>query len=137
MSAPNVLGYALAAVAQWVVVQTGRRGWAWLAWMIRSKDSLFSHCSLTTTNRPQPTRTIQSAGLPPPAAAMAVPSFCVHWALCDELCSVLPVLPLCLLGDGCVGCRSLRVGGEAASENAPSLSPFPSGISAAFLTSPL
>lgn len=114
-----------------------RGGEAWLAWMIRSKDSLFSHCSLTTTNRPQPTRTIQSAGLPPPAAAMAVPSFCVHWALCDELCSVLPVLPLCLLGDGCVGCRSLRVGGEAASENAPSLSPFPSGISAAFLTSPL
>ena len=110
--------------------------------MIRSKDSLsrlFSHCSLTTTKHPQPTRTLQSAGLPPPAA---VPSFCVHWALCDELCSVLPVLALCLLGggDGCVGCVACVacVWEEMdGSENAPSLSPFSSGISAAFLTSPL
>lgn len=63
MSAPNVLGYALAAaaVAQWVVVVVvhttvqRRGGEAWLAWMIRSKDSLdslFSHCSLTTTGSP-------------------------------------------------------------------------------------
>lgn len=73
MSAPNVLGYALAAaaVAQWVVVVhttvQRRGGEAWLAWMIRSKDSLsslFSHCSLTTTGSPSSSHRI---GGPPPS----------------------------------------------------------------------
>lgn len=55
---------------------------------------------------------------------------------------MLPVLALCLLGggDGCVGCVACVacVWEEMdGSENAPSLSPFSSGISAAFLTSPL
>jgi hypothetical protein len=94
MSAPNVLGYALAAVAQWVVVQTGRRGWAWLAWMIRSKDSLsllFSHCWLT--RRAQANR--RASPLPPPFplfactghSAMSSARCCLCW-----LCACLVVV---------------------------------------------
>jgi hypothetical protein len=90
MSAPNVLGYALAAVAQWVVVQTGRRGWAWLAWMIRSKDSLFSHCWLT--RRAQANR--RASPLPPPFPLFRCTG---HSAMSSALC-------LLGGGDGCVGC---------------------------------
>lgn len=51
-----------------------------------AKDSLFSHCSPAG----------HRIGGPPPPAAAAVPSFLVHWALCDDglllfarVCSVL------------------------------------------------
>ena len=102
MSAPNVLGCALAAaaaVAQWVVVHTTvqrRGGEAWLAWMIRAKDSLFSHCSLTTTTNTGRPSNRRACPLPPPPP---FPLFACtgHSAMSSlGLCCCLPAcLPAC------------------------------------------
>lgn len=74
---------------------------------------------------------IESAGLPPPAAA-AVPSFLVHWALCDDglllfarVCSVLRSVLACLVVTGVWAACRCRAVCESERERALSVSlPF-------------
>ena len=110
--APNVLGCM--RWQQCVVVHTTvqrRGGEAWLAWMIRSKDSLFSHCSLTTTTNTGRPSNRRASPLPPPPP---FPLFACtgHSAMSSVLVLPMPVLLCACLVTG-VWAACLRVGGEA------------------------
>lgn len=125
----------------WYIHTTVQRrgGEAWLAWMIRSKDSLFSHCSLTTTPRQTPAG--HRIGGPPPSrrrrrslffactghSAMSSLGLCCCLPACARRCSVLAAC-LVLGGDGCVGCLCRASASERARTRPlclPSLLEFP------------
>ena len=109
MPAPNVLG--MRWQQQWMGGGgTDGEAAAWLAWMIRSKDSLsrlFSHCSLTTTRSPCAHSNRRASPFPPPwpfplfactgRSAMSSARCCLCW-LCACLVVVTGVwaaLPAC------------------------------------------